>query len=255
MNLALVATLSYAAKQDNDFTGNLQASYTTGTDVVIDQENLKEVNAVVGNQEVQQEAVFWGERADDWQPTLLDIDADFNHDWFNQAVMPFYNLHKGQVYQNAIDRAVEEHGVLSKTCAKGTACRDEKRKNLKTELQTQWKQVMKSFKQTVANNVQTTQDKIVSTYEEFKKCADDNPCCTTSETTVKNWYTEMENFQRAIYKRRIAIKELNARITEIEVECPEVIDVDVQILETTPDLGPDGVCWVKMPTGCERPLN
>jgi len=26
-------------------------------------------------------------------------------------------------------------------------------------------------------------------------------------------------------------------------------------IETAPDLGPDGVCWVKMPTGCDRGLN
>jgi len=25
-------------------------------------------------------------------------------------------------------------------------------------------------------------------------------------------------------------------------------------VETAPDLGPDGICWVKMPTGCNKAL-
>lgn len=29
---------------------------------------------------------------------------------------------------------------------------------------------------------------------------------------------------------------------------------DERPIETAPDKGPDGVCWIKMPTGCDRAL-
>jgi len=72
----------------------------------------------------------------------------------------------------------------------------------------------------------------------------------------------MENYQRAIYKRLIAIKELNARITEIEIECPEVLDDDnvptpAPTPEPTPAPTPEqirvkvmGTCYAKVATGC-----
>jgi len=214
-------TTALAAKQ---FESGIQDNYVTGTDIVIDQRTSETVEAVVGNQEVEQDAVFWGEQAADWQPTTFD---EISHDWFNQSVMPFYNLHKGKVYQEAIAEAQADPdvGVLTKTCAKGTECRNQKRAALQLSLETQWKTLMKNFKTSVSAQLVTTKGEIIETYKDFKQCADDFPCCETNEVTVKNWYTSMENYQRAVYKRLIAIKELNARITEIEVECPEVLDI------------------------------
>jgi len=176
---------------------------------------------------------------------LNSIDEEGELDtWFNKSVMPFYNLHKGAVYDSAIAEAQEQYGVLTKTCAKGTACRTEKRATLKGNLETQWKTLMKNFKTEVKNLKESSKGEIIETYKAFKKCADDNPCCQTNRTTVENWYTSMENYQRAIYKRLIAIKELRARITEIEIECPEVL-LDVVDVDPIVDVQPEPIVDVQ----------
>jgi len=112
---------------------------------------------------------------------------------------------------------------------------------------------MRNFKTSVETQIETTKGEIIKTYGEFKKCADDNPCCETNETTVKNWYTSMENYQRAIYKRLIAIKELEARVKEIEVECWEELEIPNPLVEPAPVVEEEpeiGKCYMKFSEGC-----
>jgi len=173
--LAFVATTALVTAQENDFTGNVADRYDTNTDIVIDQRSSETVEAVKGNQEVQQDADFWGGRDKDydWEAvTMLDgIDESGElNTWFNQSVMPFYDLHKGKVYQAAIAEAQADPdvGVLTKTCAKGTACRNEKRAALKLSLETQWKALMKNFKTSVTTLKDQSKAEIIETYKAFK---------------------------------------------------------------------------------------
>ena len=43
--------------------------------------------------------------------------------WFNEQAMPFYNFHKNEVYNKALERGNEEFGPLLDTCREGSECR------------------------------------------------------------------------------------------------------------------------------------
>ena len=56
--------------------------------------------------------------------------------------MPFYQLHKNGVADQAISRAANKYGPLYDTCELGQACRNKKKAVLIQEMQTEWKGVL-----------------------------------------------------------------------------------------------------------------
>ena len=90
---------------------------------------------------------------DDWRPGLVD---DITHQWYNEQLMPFYQLHKNGVAEQAIDRAEQKYGPLYNTCELGLACRAKKKAVLIQEMQTEWKGVLQRFEQDVKNTIQSS---------------------------------------------------------------------------------------------------
>merc|ERR1712166_775632 len=70
----------------------------------------------------------------DWWTTDDELSAAAG-DWFNEDIMPFYSIHKDEVFGNAMAKAEATHGPLMETCGvDGELCMSKINNQLVTDL-------------------------------------------------------------------------------------------------------------------------
>merc|ERR1712166_1144057 len=70
----------------------------------------------------------------DWWTTDDELSAAAG-EWFNEDVMPFFSIHKDEVFGNAMAKAEATHGPLMETCgADGELCMSKINDKLVTDL-------------------------------------------------------------------------------------------------------------------------
>lgn len=158
-----------------------------------------------------------------WYDTDISESEAIANGWFSEKVMPFFQFHKNEVYSNAMDRAAEDFGPLLDTCREGSECRVEKRRIMMENLRKEWKKTIDAFKVQVQKSLSWSEDEIVKTYGELVKCEELHPCCGTAKEVVVNWYKQITTLWSKIHDAEREIAILQTKVTEIEMECPDVV--------------------------------
>ena len=145
--------------------------------------------------------------------------------WFNQVSgLPFFTENRNKIWADATADLPD----LLEVCQKGKTCREASRVELVNKLTNNWQALIKEFKSQVASEVSTTKKEIALTHEEFVQCQVDDHCCGTADATIKNWWTEINNFTRQMNTLKKEKEVLKYKITEVQKECPQYVDANFQ---------------------------
>jgi hypothetical protein len=83
--------------------------------------------------------------------------------------------------------------------------------------------LINGFKDEVRGQIEVTKGDIRATHAEFVQCQLDDHCCETGDSTIENWWIEINNFTRKMNELKKERLVIGYKIQEVEKECPQYI--------------------------------
>jgi len=154
------------------------------------------------------------------ETSASDLLEQMTQAWYDDVFMVFFNDNKDDVEASAIANLELSKGKLKETCELGSECRQISKKAYKDQISEEWKTLIKSFKKDVNAQVLKTKKTVDVAYVDAVICETDFPCCTTPETTVRNYYIEITNWKKEVTTLTSQLDLLIATRTEMETDCP-----------------------------------
>jgi len=131
----------------------------------------------------------------DWSGEVFEAKID---NWYEDVAMKFFHENKLAIEESANRKVEKERGVLLETCEMGSLCREENKRIYRESITSEWRNLIHSFQSDIHSQVLKTQKQIEEGYETNVVCADENPCCTTPEVTVTNYYISISNWKKEV---------------------------------------------------------
>lgn len=107
------------------------------------------------------------------------------------------------------------------TCENGTQCRREVKEELVTKLRNDWVTILKNFNKAVHDQLNISENDIVTAYGELVRCEQDAECCPYDDSVVITHLEKITAAKRRIRTLELEIKTYEVKIDEIEHECPD----------------------------------
>jgi len=168
------------------------------------------------------------------EASASDLLEQMTQQWYDDVFMVFFNENKDEVEASAIANLEHSKGKLLETCELGSDCRQKSKKTYKEQISEEWKTLIKGFKKDVNAQVLKTKKTVTGAFDDAVICEVDFPCCTTPETTIRNYYIEITNWKREVTLLTSELDLLITKRTEMETNCPEVLPATPEIVVPLP---------------------
>lgn len=142
--------------------------------------------------------------------------------WYKENAKPAVDMEREAAMAQMWADLEVQNGPLLATCAKGTACRDELRKEVEETIEEEWTTILQTFQKQIENHHLKTKLILEEAWTKAVICEEANPCCEVSETVWDNLIIQITETEKLMRQKKTQWEELERRRLEMESECPEV---------------------------------